>query len=106
MTDNPGHKALVEMMVMRLIDRPALAAALSTVPTDADLVAIAEYLAPLVERIIDARIRSDYDYEYALSDGLGTIIPRDKRDGAESFVAEYPTWKIVRRRVSTWEDEK
>lgn len=55
-----GHKVndarrdhITEMLAAKLMDAPPLA----VVPTDADFIVLAKHLAPLVERIIDARVR-------------------------------------------------
>ena len=39
------------------------------------------------------------EYEYAMGDALGTVVPRSKSD-AMAFVGKHPTWKILRRLVT------
>jgi hypothetical protein len=48
---------------------------------------------------------SEEQYEYALTDGYGTILPADSLELAKDTASKsLKNWKVVRRRVSEWED--
>lgn len=57
-----------------------------------------------VEWVEGAKERGEH-YEYAISDGLGTIIPCGSEGGAKQQLQSLsPLWKKVRQRVSEWEE--
>jgi len=43
-------------------------------------------------------------YEYAVTDGKGTILPTDKDGSSRHSLLNHSSWKLVRRRVSEWEE--